>query len=451
MLDKYFSESKTVLCIGAMDGASFDEFHPYIQKYGQQFTKGVFVEHIPWWFKELTNTYRDYPNFEFENSALTPEDRMYPMTTIPPEKSDGLFEFWWMKGASVIGEVFTNMRRDVNPHHPTNERLAPHQEVIQVNGMTFKTLVEKYKLTNIDLIQIDTEGYDWKVLKQIDLKLHNPKMILVEIIHLTESERVEMKEHLTNHGYEVSVLSTNTDNWLATKKQENLTVTSPNMKTLSEIAKIYPTDKDFTHNYYNLVYEDVLSPIRNEVKKVCEIGIGLEFNADLNWRTGHSLMVWEEYFPNAAILGLDIVVPEVREKGRITMDWMDQSKLDIVKEYASRLLDYDLIVDDGSHNTRDQQITLVYFLKALKTGGIYILEDLHTSVEVDIPAKNSIWNWGEPGKTTPLALLNHFKDTGEVVSDYLTTEECQYLKEHLGEIKITKIKDDSITSVIVKK
>jgi len=32
------------------------------------------------------------------------------------------------------------------------------------------------------------------------------------------------------------------------------------MKTLSEIAQIYPTDKDFTHNYYNLVYENALNP-----------------------------------------------------------------------------------------------------------------------------------------------------------------------------------------------
>ena len=43
---------------------------------------------------------------------------------------------------------------------------------------------------------------------------------------------------------------------------------------LSEIAKKYPTDKDFTHNYYETAYESALSSIREEVKLVCEIGIG---------------------------------------------------------------------------------------------------------------------------------------------------------------------------------
>ena len=225
-------------------------------------------------------------------------------------------------------------------------------------------------------------------------------------------------------------------------------------QTLSDIAKIYPTDKDFTHNYYNLVYERHFSPIRESVTKLCEIGIGLDFSEALNWKGGHSLKVWRDYFPNAQVLGLDIVVPKDGSGAawvRITMDWLDQSKLDLVQAYAAKLTDYDIIVDDGSHNTRDQQITLAYFFRSLKVGGIYVLEDLHTNVEVDIPEKNRIWNWGEPGKTTALQMFNRFKETGEVSSDYLSAEECQYLKEHLGEIEITTIKADSITSVITKK
>lgn len=223
-------------------------------------------------------------------------------------------------------------------------------------------------------------------------------------------------------------------------------------KTLSEIAKIYPTDKDFTHNYYNMVYERHFSPIRDSVTKICEIGIGLDFSEALNWKGGHSLKVWRDYFPNAQVLGLDITVPAKMDNiERITMEWLDQSKLDIVQAYASKLSDYDIILDDGSHNTRDQQITLAYFFRALKSGGIYVLEDLHTSVEVDIPEKNRIWNWGEPGKTTPLQLLTRFKETGKVSSDYLSDEECKYLEDHLGDIEITTIKADSITSIIKKK
>lgn len=217
MLHKYFENSTSVMCIGAMDGHSFDEFYPYITEYAQQFTTGIFVEPIPWWFDELKNTYSAFPQFEFENSALTLENGTFPMTTIRPEKADGLFEFWWMKGASVIGEEFTNLRLDVNPHHKTNQELTPYKEVIQVNGITFQSLADKYKLEHIDLIQIDTEGHDWKVLQQINLEKYNPKMILVEVIHLTEQDKQEMTEFLTTNKYTIEVFQQNTDNWVVSK------------------------------------------------------------------------------------------------------------------------------------------------------------------------------------------------------------------------------------------
>jgi hypothetical protein len=224
------------------------------------------------------------------------------------------------------------------------------------------------------------------------------------------------------------------------------------MKTLSQIAQKYPTDKDFTHNYYNLVYEKVFNPIKDEVKLVCEIGIGLSFNwGEKEIRPGNSLKVWRDYFINADILGLDIVNhSDINDLDRISLDWIDQSKRDIVVEYSKKLQNYDIIVDDGSHNVYDQQITLAHFFKSLKPGGIYILEDLHSSIEVNIPEKANLWGWGEPGYTTPLEILTHFQKTGEIVSDHLTGDEEQYLQNSIASVEIFQIAPTSITSVIVK-
>lgn len=220
--------------------------------------------------------------------------------------------------------------------------------------------------------------------------------------------------------------------------------------TLSEISKKYPTDKDFTHNYYNGVYEKYFSPIKNDVKLVCEIGIG-GFSNDLNWKPGHSLQVWRDYFTNAEILGLDIVRHELDDLDRITVDWLDQSKRELVTEYSNKLSNYDIIVDDGSHNVYDQQITIAHFFKSLKSGGIYVLEDLHSSIEVNIPEKASLWGWGEPGFITPLEMLNHFIETGEIISDHLTDDEKQYLKDNIASVEIFQLAPTSITSIIYKK
>ena len=224
-----------------------------------------------------------------------------------------------------------------------------------------------------------------------------------------------------------------------------------NYKTLSELAKIYPTDKDFTHNYYDKVYEKYFFPIKNEVKLLCEIGIG-GFWKDVNWVNGNSLKVWRDYFTNSQILGLDIVKhTDIEDLDRINIDWIDQSKKDLVIEYANKLQDYDIILDDGSHNVYDQQITLAYFFKSLKPGGIYVLEDLHSSIEVNIPEKAKLWGWGEPGFITPLEILENFQKTGKIVSDHLTKDEEDYLQENIASVEIFHLAPTSITSVIVKK
>ena len=220
--------------------------------------------------------------------------------------------------------------------------------------------------------------------------------------------------------------------------------------TMSDIAKKYPTDKDFTHNYFNAVYEKYFSPIRDEVKKFCEIGVG-GFWQDAGWVPGNSLKVWDEYFPNAEILGLDIKSFDLTSQGKVTVDYIDQSNKELVDEYASKLTEYDIILDDGSHVMYDQQITMASFFKSLKSGGIFVMEDLHSSPEVRIPEKNSIWGWGDPTKITTLEMLESFKNTGKIISDYLSEEEKLYLEENIKSIEIFHLAPTSITSIIYKK
>ncbi len=220
--------------------------------------------------------------------------------------------------------------------------------------------------------------------------------------------------------------------------------------TLSQIAKKYPTDKDFSHNYFDSVYEKYFSSIKEEVKNLCEVGVG-GFWGDVGWIPGNSLRVWEEYFSNAQILGLDINSYDLKNEGRITVDWIDQSKRDVLEKYAEKLQIQDIILDDGSHNMHDQQITFAIFFKKLKQGGIFVIEDLHSSVEVKIPEKRDFWGWGDPNVVTTMEMLENFKSTGKIKSDYLTEEECKYLEENIEYVEIFTVGPTSITSIIKKK
>lgn len=198
--------------------------------------------------------------------------------------------------------------------------------------------------------------------------------------------------------------------------------------TLSDIAKKYPTDKDFTHNYYNAVYEQVFSPVRTQVQKLVEVGIG-GFWGEVGWVHGNSLKVFRDYFENATIIGLDIQNYDIQDLGdRVIVDWIDQSKKELLVSYSEKIMGADIILDDGSHNTRDQQITFAQFMRCLKEKGIFVIEDLHSSIEVHNPEKVRIWGWGDPTKTTTLDMLETFQKTGKIVSDYITPEEATELE-----------------------
>jgi hypothetical protein len=107
--------------------------------------------------------------------------------------------------------------------------------------------------------------------------------------------------------------------------------------TLHELAKKYSTDK-LQHGYIPF-YEKYLP---KNPKKILEIGV----------KEGASIRMWREYFPEASIHGLDLFdefpIPDIQgvtfHKGN-QLDYQLLAKL--------RKEDFDVIIDDGSHNARD--------------------------------------------------------------------------------------------------
>jgi spermidine synthase len=130
---------------------------------------------------------------------------------------------------------------------------------------------------------------------------------------------------------------------------------------LDDLGVKYKTDKSSIYHDYLSFYEEHLP---EKVDRLLEIGV----------MDGASLKMWRDYYPQAEIIGLDIKEPREIEG----VSWL---KMDATDVYAMKGLGkFDVIVDDGSHMTLDQQITFHYAYKnMLNPGGIYIMEDLHTS------------------------------------------------------------------------
>lgn len=139
---------------------------------------------------------------------------------------------------------------------------------------------------------------------------------------------------------------------------------------LQEIGQKHNTDKaDEVHTAHGRsllqIYEKIFESFRNENFTLIEIGV----------RNGQSLKTWEEYFPNAKIIGIDID-PNAKkhESSRakvITSDQKDPSLLELITDKPR------VILDDGSHVNDLTIATYKLLWPLLQSGGFYILEDMH--------------------------------------------------------------------------
>ena len=106
---------------------------------------------------------------------------------------------------------------------------------------------------------------------------------------------------------------------------------------------------------------------RLEIANVVEIGV----------ETNKSVGMWEEFFPNAIIHGIDIN-PACKqfEGGRIKIYIGDQGDAVFMKKTAEQIgANIDIVIDDGSHVPEHQIKTFSLLFPRMSTHGIYVIED----------------------------------------------------------------------------
>lgn len=137
------------------------------------------------------------------------------------------------------------------------------------------------------------------------------------------------------------------------------------MGLLHDIGLKHGTDKATYHGYCDFYEEHLPKPESGRVKRLLEIGV----------KDGASLRMWRDYYPDAEIVGIDINPPiEVEGCKVLRIDATDPSAL------FDLMLGFDVIVDDGSHMTKDQLISFeLLYTDGLCDGGTYVMEDIHTS------------------------------------------------------------------------
>ncbi|WP_020395136.1 class I SAM-dependent methyltransferase [Thiolinea disciformis] len=143
---------------------------------------------------------------------------------------------------------------------------------------------------------------------------------------------------------------------------------------LDEIAIRYGTDKSSKQHDYMRFYEFYFSSFRDQEFTFLELGVGPEDNK------GKSLYTWSEYFKNAQVVGVDIR-PDAKtiEHDRIIVEIGNLSSLNYLQTLARKFNQNRIILDDASHMWSHQILAFEVLFQTLESGGLYIVEDLHTS------------------------------------------------------------------------
>lgn len=145
------------------------------------------------------------------------------------------------------------------------------------------------------------------------------------------------------------------------------------MKTLKEIfarignhtgVDIGCNDKDGIHTYVD-TYDKLFAPFQNGCSFM-EIGLAM----------GDSIDLFDEYFDNSEIVGVDIsvVFTPKNYKNDVAILEADATKANFLKTIEFKT--FDIIIDDGSHMTQDQLDTFDLLKGKMNKGGIYVIEDL---------------------------------------------------------------------------
>lgn len=145
------------------------------------------------------------------------------------------------------------------------------------------------------------------------------------------------------------------------------------------------------HRDYFDIYDEIFRNVnRFENYKILEIGVD----------NGSGVRALKNYFPNSKIFGLDILQDCQKyeeENIRIIIgSQIDLNILDYLKQF-----DFDLIIDDGSHDNNHVFQTFHELFPSLNSEkiGLYIIEDIHTSY----------WPYYNGGLLNPNSTVERFK------------------------------------------
>ena len=167
---------------------------------------------------------------------------------------------------------------------------------------------------------------------------------------------------------------------------------------LDQLIDNTTTDKNTTHSYLD-TYEELFSPIKDIAKNILEIGI----------QHGGSIKLWNDYFTNADIYGIDIrkysqwEVLQKRDKVKLYIN--NAYDFNFIKsEFIDKNIKFDAIIDDGPHTLESMIFIAIHYTQLLSENGVLIIEDVQDPKWIPIICNSFASKYKDDGKISIVGL-----------------------------------------------
>jgi tetratricopeptide (TPR) repeat protein len=140
----------------------------------------------------------------------------------------------------------------------------------------------------------------------------------------------------------------------------------PPLRPLDELGIRHGTDKSSLQHDYLAKYERLFEPWRDASIALLEIGVF----------EGASLAMWEQYFGQATVIGVDIQ-PRCRayEGGRRRVEIASQADTEAMASLGAKYRPT-IVIDDGSHRADHILLSFRALFPHVQPGGVYVVEDM---------------------------------------------------------------------------
>jgi len=190
-LQRYANRKQSIFFvqIGSNDAEFGDPIKSYVKA---RRWRGIMIEPVPYIFERLRRNYES-ELIQVMCCAVMEQPGQHSFYSLKQDNDPQLPRWYDQLGS---------FRKDIILRHSD---LIPDLEnriqKINVRCLTYDQLLRELNVKKVDLLHVDTEGYDYIIIRQVKLDSSGPEFVIFEHKHMSVSERRELLQVFRKCSY----------------------------------------------------------------------------------------------------------------------------------------------------------------------------------------------------------------------------------------------------------